>query len=470
MKKLLLFLFIFQQVCFGAIDATTSWEFRASNGSATNGGGFADLNPGTSVNYSIDDADESSADFSWTDLAQVQSSTTLTSATGGFTAAMVGNTIQITAGTNFDAGFYQITVYTDTNTVTIDRTAASAGNGSSGTGYVGGALDILTDAFLDNANYPVAGNIIYVKNSGTMTLTGNIDVAKDGTDLLMLKIYGYNSTRGDCPTISSGNQPVIAAAANTFSFDNYWEFKNLTLTITTAGGFDVDDYSRIINCFSTNSSGTANRYGLNMSTIESQVIGGEAVSTNGIALQSGNSYNRAYGIFLHDSNEGVNIDGNTGFVLVNSVIDTCSSIGIDTNNKTSIILLNNTIYSCGIGINGSTSKRVIALNNIITGCTTGAVWTTWQDTNYFDYNIWNNTTEVTNAVQGDHAINQDPLLTDPANNDFTLQASSPALSAGLAVDTSSNVVGDYKLNIGADQDDNSGTGTGTGTVSYGYIK
>ena len=44
--------------------------------------------------------------------------------------------IQITGGTHFVAGWYQITGYSDTSNVTIDRNATDGSNATDGTGYV----------------------------------------------------------------------------------------------------------------------------------------------------------------------------------------------------------------------------------------------------------------------------------------------------------------------------------------------
>ena len=44
-------------------------------------------------------------------------------------------------------------------------------------------------------------------------------------------------------------------------------------------------------------------------------------------------------------------------------------------------------------------------------------------------------------------------FTDAANGDFTLGSGSPAIDAGLQVGVNTGAVGDYKVNIGADQDD-----------------
>lgn len=77
-----------------------------------------------------------------TDLVMAQDSTTLTSETGGFTATMVGEKIYISSGTNFIVGWYTIATHTDTNTVTLNTTAATAGAGSEGIGVMGGITEI----------------------------------------------------------------------------------------------------------------------------------------------------------------------------------------------------------------------------------------------------------------------------------------------------------------------------------------
>src|SRR5437667_9506862 len=116
-----------------ALSASTVWEVRQATGNDNNGGGFVVGASGT------DYSQQTTAQLSLTDLATTGVVTTLTSVTGGFTSAMVGNIIHIISGTNFTAGFYQITVFTNSNTVTLDRAPTTAA-GVSGTGSVGGAL------------------------------------------------------------------------------------------------------------------------------------------------------------------------------------------------------------------------------------------------------------------------------------------------------------------------------------------
>src|SRR5205814_2364059 len=120
-----------------ALSAAIVWECRASGANDNNGGGFKAGASGT------DYSQQNSAQLTLTDLATTGVVTTLTSVTGGFTSAMVGNTINIASGTNFTAGFYEITAFTNSNTVTLDRAPTTAA-GAAGTGSVGGALATLS--------------------------------------------------------------------------------------------------------------------------------------------------------------------------------------------------------------------------------------------------------------------------------------------------------------------------------------
>lgn len=106
-----------------AINAAAIWRVR-TGGDDANGGFFV---PGSGgVDYSQQDAAELTVSDAVTD-----GSTTLTSATGGFTSAMVGNGICI-AGTTVR----EIASVTDTNTIVLDATV-TAGTGQ--TAKVGGA-------------------------------------------------------------------------------------------------------------------------------------------------------------------------------------------------------------------------------------------------------------------------------------------------------------------------------------------
>lgn len=176
-----------------AIAGTVEWEVRTT-GNSTNGGGFNVDSAG--IDYSQQDA----AQLSINDCATASvGSTTLTSVTGGFTAAMVGNMINLSSGTNLTVGIYEITGYTNSNTITLDRAPDDGVGGVSGSvGKVGGALDWPPTSQSSQANH------VWIK-SGTYTLTSSTTDALYGPMSYTLRtIEGYETTRGD-----RGTKPVF---------------------------------------------------------------------------------------------------------------------------------------------------------------------------------------------------------------------------------------------------------------------
>src|SRR4051812_1601745 len=114
-----------------ALSANTVWEVRSA-GADTNGGGF---NPGSG---GTDYSQQNSAQLSVTDAA-CTGNTTVTSVTGGFTAAMVGSVMYLSSG----PGWYEITARASTNSITIDRNGPNA---SGMTAKVGGAFATIGQA------------------------------------------------------------------------------------------------------------------------------------------------------------------------------------------------------------------------------------------------------------------------------------------------------------------------------------
>ncbi len=191
-----------------ALAADVVWEVRTT-GDDNNGGGFNSSSAGT------DYSQQASAQLTVTDAATSGvGSTTLTSATGGFTAAMVGNVVHLYSGTNLTAGWYEITGYTDGNTVTLDRAPDDGVGGVSGaTCKVGGALaspgglgEALANAVTDDQKTWI--------QSGTYTVSTSTANVSGGTLVLPAftrhEIEGYGATRGD-----GGTPPVIVAGAIT---------------------------------------------------------------------------------------------------------------------------------------------------------------------------------------------------------------------------------------------------------------
>lgn len=191
-----------------ALPAATVFEVRTT-GSDSNGGGFVAGASGT--DYSQQD----SAQYSGTNLViDGTTNTKVTSATHNFVATDVGNLIQITAGTGFTTGFYQI-VSVASNAATLDRSAGTLGS-TGGTFAVGGALVSIGKA----SSGAVTGCTIYLK-AGTYSITSastNVAGGCMSPAASSVKVVGYSATRGDAPTGSS--RPVLQASGIT-SFTIY---------------------------------------------------------------------------------------------------------------------------------------------------------------------------------------------------------------------------------------------------------
>jgi hypothetical protein len=215
-KRLAVFL-AFSLALFAALPAATVWEVRPATGNNLNGGGFVTGSGGT------DYSQQTSPQLSVADAATT--TTAIASVTGGFTAAMVGNIVQLSGGT-CTAGFYEITVFTSTNLVTIDRTG---GTGSACTANVGGALASVATA----AGAAVSNNIIYFTGTYTTAATLTLTLGNGVAPGNPFSFIGYGATRTD------GVQATWTTATNStdlvdFTAASGYLFQNIKFTNTAA--------------------------------------------------------------------------------------------------------------------------------------------------------------------------------------------------------------------------------------------
>ena len=207
-----------------AVAATTVWEVRTATGSDNNGGGYVAGGGGT------DYSQQASPQYAFTDLVIAATTTNVTSISHSFVAADVGNFIQVTAGTNFTKGIYQI-VSVATGIATCDRsvgTAAATGGTWNEGGALASILPIVTRA-INSAIQGVNGNTIYMV--GTQTTTSTIQ----NYDLINYSLIGYGTSRGDggIATISTVNNINMLSAGNG-GMD--WQFYNIKFLCTYSGG------------------------------------------------------------------------------------------------------------------------------------------------------------------------------------------------------------------------------------------
>ena len=142
-----------------AINATSVWRVRIQ-GNDLNGGAFDPAIVGAGTDYTDQDA----AQLTLTDVTTSAASAVISSATGGFTAEMIGNAVRIASGANFTAGTYFIVAVSSSNSATLDRNCTTAA-GSSGALRVGGAKATISEPAARGA---VTGLQTHPKQGGTL--------------------------------------------------------------------------------------------------------------------------------------------------------------------------------------------------------------------------------------------------------------------------------------------------------------
>lgn len=213
-----------------ALSAQLQWYMRA-DGAELNGGGFDPTLAGAGTNYS----DQAAAQLSITDGATSGAgSTTLASAAALFTSVMVGNVIRISAGTNFQTGYYMITTFTDSSHVVLDRTPSSGGAGSGGTGRVGGAhVSFASYANGGNSTTPIitsplaAGHTINVRGAGT-----DDPSTPDYTTTNFWQFVNGDMTSGPVTVVGYNGRPFVQGNGLTFWNLTFWRFRHFKVGAT----------------------------------------------------------------------------------------------------------------------------------------------------------------------------------------------------------------------------------------------
>lgn len=396
-----------------ALPATGVYEVRATaTPGNVNGGGFNSARGGT--DYTLQDA----AQLTRAD-GTAAGGVTFGSVLGGFTDAMKGNYLHITASTGLTVGWYEIVTVIDTNNVDLDRTP---GTGSATTFYVGGAASLnstLDDEFFETA---VPGNKFWIRQAaGSVTLGEAVAITAAGGASQPIRIEGYTSTRGDAPTGS--NRPTIICAASSFTIGANWDIYHVIFTTTSATGVSIATAGKLVNIKVTNSSTTAARSGIQSNAVDVWVFNCEAISYRGAAYATLGSSGTVEGCAFHSSNIGLSgtVSANVMGIYRN-IIDSNVTAAIQFSGaKTgSITIGSNTLYgsvnTTGIGVDlvtGCTDIRII--NTIIYGFVTGVAHADTQTVGFDDYNdYFNNDADVSAAGQwqkGSHDIAIDPAFT-----------------------------------------------------------
>jgi len=361
-----------------AIGATAVWEVRESSGSNTNGGFY--------TSGGTDYSQQDSAQLSVSD-AVTNTTTTITSATGGFTAAMVGNGLYLSG----DAEWYEIATYVSGNEITVDRATNDTGGGK--TLNVGGALGGSSDGsgLQIAADQMVDGNIIYVKDNFQVTAAIDFDKAEVGN--AGRRIVGYSGTRSQDITSNTDFVTVTKTGAvddifyisqnryyfSNFAFDgadrhnindvaglNTWV--NLKSENAGSMNFNLHTSSRAFYLYSNNSGDDGIDLGNDSHLYYSFIkdANGDAITANGDCSVVGNVVKQGTG-----NGNGINVTGGAVFIFGNTVdgTNTSSKTGIDFTQH-STIAVNNIISNWNIGIDADADELSWYGYNNIYNCTT----------------------------------------------------------------------------------------------------
>jgi hypothetical protein len=415
--------FLFGSTANATIASTAVWQAMAT-GSDNNGGYFDPgvASPGT--NYST----QASAQYNFTDLASSNGTTNpcvVTSASHNFVAADVGNSINVSAGTNWTTAARYTIVSVSSNAATLDKACGSSASLSSGTWYEGGALGLASANTATIVKLMQSGNKLWIK-SGTYSVNGTVNLsATSGTASQHIVIEGYNSSVGDKPLPGSANQPNISGGI--LFMGQYWELRNVYWHHTSGPVISNGGNNQTIIQSKIAFLGTAALSSAIGAGVYWNIIGCEIEAINGYGISHGGAVN-AIGNYIHDSYNGIyNTNGSQNYssTYANNVFDSNSNAGVAFSGTATAndVILNNTFFGgttnqtgYGVSFASGVSQKVI-IGNIFSGLSTALNATDSNDglsnsspiySNWNDFN--NNGTNYTNVPSGPQDVTSNPTF------------------------------------------------------------
>ncbi len=436
MRKLLCFILL-TAPAFAGLPISINFELRPS-GSDANGGGFIAGATGT------DRSQSNTAFCSATDLVLV-TATTATSVTCPFSAASVGNLINVTAGTNFTVQRCAvISVATVTATLQCEGANAGTSGATGGSFALGGGLASWAKAvlLLTQTSYCK----VYVL-TGTYTLTTGLAF---GNNVIGAEIEGYNATHGDVGNnfnwtglLTTATNSVDLFTLGPSSDSPVLVVRNISMS-NTAGtrgkGFFVDT-SRSVNKLTidrckmdgfsyhvdsnTNTTGTAFT---NLFILKSEL---KNATTEGLRIWS-NTYLKGN---LFTNNAGITVDqigccvGASAVIAISNVFQTSGTIAVKIYSgqagglEAGCYLEGNVFYSnVADGVNLTGGGQCVFVNNIFDSNGTGG---TGYGLNCVNGNGIASATSFNNAYRNNHdgAVNNVGGINCTGSGDVTLSAS-----------------------------------------------
>ena len=416
----------------GPASTTIVYRVRVA-GSNTNGGCVDSALVVT--DYSQQDA----AQLSLTDIAV--SGTALTSATGGFTAAMVGNGIWLTGG-GATAGTYIITARSSTNAVTLDRTPGTV---TSGNGKVGGAwADLKTNSGQYNP-----GHTVYVRGAGSQWP----QAAADYTGTGYITVNG--STSGFISFIGENGRPNVRNDGMMFYSSSYLRFDGIYFSVngTNYGNLGVlsGNQINVNNCVGDLGANSMTFCGGSGTASGCEIFGAGSTgsSFSNPMINAGQYGMKIIGCLLRDSRATIGINLSWTGKARNNVIVNIKGDGIYSTSELSNFqkdVSSNSVFGCGGNgitfadtsafLETSVSGNIFA-NSGAYGMSVASGTTAANNSvrNFTDYNVlYNNTSGNYNAFSaGAHDTVANPAFTNSSGGSNTSQGGGYNFTPGAAM-------------------------------------
>jgi hypothetical protein len=498
-----------------ALNAASTWYVRKT-GVETNGGGFDSTVAGAGTNY----ADQAAPQLAITDLAST-ASTTVTSAAGGFTAAMIGNILRLASATGTpvadSAGsrYLRITAVTDTNTATVDKTS---GTYTAGIAKVGGAHASIVNYSNGGAGLPtpalttplIAGNTVYVRSAGDVSdpsIAGTPDYDYSagywtfpvGTVVSPMRFVGLglsDSVPTD-PLTMPTSRPLIKISGLLFytpsytSVFNFKTFTSSTPTYTTHGVVSSGTRQGLYNSIHDTNGADGAAFTGGLGSIISRCwiknTGGGAAGTAGTVNGPGGLTLVTDNLITDVRGVGINIAGggnDHGMVLARNIIANTGSTGITASSSANYIstLANNTIYNAGgdgilfssQGVTGfacyGNTVSKIPSGKFAFKVSSGTVADNDRRKVFFDYNnayLDGGAGGLYSGLSaGPHDVNVDPGFTDPTSATYNFAVGTNLKAVGFGIIPIGSVASNAYVDIGALQRQEAASGGGE--RSYGF--
>jgi parallel beta-helix repeat protein len=155
---------------------------------------------------------------------------------------------------------------------------------------------------------------------------------------------------------------------------------------------------------------------------------------DGIDFNSSKNIDVIGNILYNCADKGISVGDqyagpSTNILIKDNIIYNCN-MGIAIKSSSEAKIINNTFYNNNIAVAGYESSGtggvdIIVENSIISACKEKIYHLGGQSSIAFAYCI-----SDTDPLEGEHNLNADPKLTNPANADFTLQSDSPCIDVG----------------------------------------